>query len=665
VLLCAWATAVLAGCQDGPPTSPTHLRQPGLGFPAGNQQPVDQAINPNDTWVTYDATRTQTTYLSAQEPIVDSGTGQALNEITLASPTQTVHTEAGYDTYGTIRVNEYRQDPGLDPYETPVDDVYRVQVVGDQVTGYTRDGDVIVAGADAGSSEAPLAELGSLAGAQITAGVIVDRHDLERVTASPSLNGPRLSASESGGSDRVERLPNGRVRVTTDLPRAADAAVGRTMRTYALRGEKYVLEQVDVETEAASDKGRMRARNSMVLRNVAWHANKQKDAERRVQREQAKMAPAAPQAPSRYTELCAPDDTACGGEPPPPAGGGSTGQPAGSTGLTFCGTVGQNTRNVLFQHGIYSSGSTWERMMYWMRSDFYLGCTPMPTLDDRARIADQAADLTGKIQATGHTGYILVGHSQGGLVSRHVGRYHPGLVSGVVTVGTPHLGAPIMQTGSAAALAGLVGLSTLATYGCIDGGSPIGCRKPAHFAAFGIPLIGKIIGDAASPVRVDLRPGSNLQATLNGSPEPFRNVGIQHFAKKLFVEWRLIGDYIDNPEGPNGGRHWAKQAEGAFMTNTICGVFGWLINATSWASKCATRATGMLATTALWNVMTARLGKTDGIVPGSSQIYPNALQNYDIPKGDSHVGETKSNLTRRELRKALLHNMGVTKQDTW
>lgn len=202
------------------------------------------------------------------------------------------------------------------------------------------------------------------------------------------------------------------------------------------------------------------------------------------------------------------------------------------------------------------------------------------------------------------------------------GRYHPDLVSGVVTVGTPHLGAPIMRTELAAAMAGLMGVTALSTYGCIDGPSPIGCTKTARFAAFGIPLIGKIIGDAVSPVRVDLRPGSNLQATLNGSAEPFPRVGIQHYAKKLFVEWRLVGDYMDIPEGPNGGRYWARQANGAFMTNTACAVLGWLINAGSTAGRCATRATGMLATTGVWNIMTARLGKTDGIVPGSSADLP-------------------------------------------
>lgn len=318
-------------------------------------QPVDHEISQSDTWVTYDATRDPTTILSTQEPIVDSGTGQPLNEITVASPTQTVHTEAGYDAYGTIRVNEYRQDPGLDPYETPVDDAHRLQVVGHQVTGYNRDGEVVVA-AEAGSSEVPLEELGSLDGAQVTAGVIVDRHDLERVTASPSLNGPRLSASESGENGRVERLPNGRVRITTDLPAAADAAAGRTMRTYALRGEKYVLERVDVEADAASDRGKMRARSTMVVRNVAWHENKQKDAERRVRREQARMAPSAPQNPSRYTEICAPDDTTCGGGPPPPDDGGGTGESASIVG-DGCSNVGSNTRTCSFSMGFTAAGA--------------------------------------------------------------------------------------------------------------------------------------------------------------------------------------------------------------------------------------------------------------------------------------------------------------------
>jgi pimeloyl-ACP methyl ester carboxylesterase len=304
-------------------------------------------------------------------------------------------------------------------------------------------------------------------------------------------------------------------------------------------------------------------------------------------------------------------------------------------------------------------------MVQWMNQDFHLGCTPAPNLNSRDRIVHQAADLTGKIQATNRTGYVLIGHSQGGLVSRHVAQNHPGLVNAVVTVGTPHLGAPIVQGPNTAVLGGLIAVTALATYACPGASGLIGCKEPAYFAAFALPFLGTMIEEVRSDVRMDLLPGSALQGALNGTAEQFPRVGIQHFAKKLWVERRLYGDFIDVPEGPNGGRAQARRANGAFLTNTACGVVGALIGAASTATKCATRAAGMLAITGLWNVMTARLGKTDGIVPGSSQIYPNALQNYDVPKGDSHVGETKSDKTRDMLRLALRDQIRIQAKSTW
>ncbi len=41
--------------------------------------------------------------------------------------------------------------------------------------------------------------------------------------------------------------------------------------------------------------------------------------------------------------------------------------------------------------------------------------------------------------------------------------------------------------------------------------------------------------------------------------------------------------------------------------------------------------------------------QSNGIVHGPSQVYPNALEQRPIPGGESHVGETKSSHTRREL----------------
>lgn len=658
-LLSAGAILLLSACQDAAPTSSGTPRPGGAGAPLGNVQPVDYEINQNDTWVTYDVTREQTTYLSTQEPVVDAETGAPTTQVTLAAPTQVVHAEGGYDTYGTMRVNEYRQDPGLDPYETPVDEMHRVQVVGSQVTGYARDGEVTSA-QESGDPEAPLAELGTLDGAQVTAGVLIDRSEVDYVSANRGPAPARFSLGGAGENNRVERLGNGRIRMTTDLPAVAASAGAaaqggaRVVRHFALQGEKYVLEQVEVESSTASDKGTMRLRHSLRLQNVRWHENKQKDAERRVLRERIRAGLAVPSSkgPAYTTDNCIIDEygNPCQPtDPPPPDDGGTTGS------TDPCYNTDPNGRNVVFQHGINSSGDTWSSMAPWMKSDFYLGCVLTPSLNSKDRIVYQSADLTGQISATNRTGFVLVGHSQGGLISRYTAQQQPGLVNGVVTIGTPHRGAPIAGAPGTATMVGLTGLAAAATYGCASYGGFL-CSRAVLVTSFVLPFAKIIYDDNTSAVREDLRPNSFFQAGLNSTYEAFPRVGIQSYSKKLWVEWRLAGD---GSGGPAKGREMYRKANGLFISNTACATVGWLIGAGSTATKCAIRAGGMLAVTGLWNYTTARLGKTDGIVPGNSQVYPNALQNYDIRNGDSHVGETKSDKTRRELRFALRDFMSV------
>lgn len=58
-----------------------------------------------------------------------------------------------------------------------------------------------------------------------------------------------------------------------------------------------------------------------------------------------------------------------------------------------------------------------------------------------------------------------------------------------------------------------------------------------------------------------------------------------------------------------------------------------------------------------WDRLTAYGDKTDGIVQGSSQVYPtsgNAQERqYPINGGDSHLGETKSNLVKEQISRAF------------
>ncbi len=54
-----------------------------------------------------------------------------------------------------------------------------------------------------------------------------------------------------------------------------------------------------------------------------------------------------------------------------------------------------------------------------------------------------------------------------------------------------------------------------------------------------------------------------------------------------------------------------------------------------------------------WDNLTAPGMRSDGIVQGPSQVYPNALEQRPVNAGDSHVGEVKSPETRRELNYLL------------
>jgi hypothetical protein len=173
----------------------------------------------------------------------------------------------------------------------------------------------------------------------------------------------------------------------------------------------------------------------------------------------------------------------------------------------------------------------------------------------------------------------------------------------------------------------------------------------------GIPTLAAFGSDAAIPAFIDLKPGSEFQTQLNGTYEPFSKAGIQSYPSRFLVEWRLLGDQFF---GRDAGRTSVKVGQFTLGVTTVCSAVGWMIGKHDTATKCALTAGGMLVFDGLWNGMVANLGKSDGIVPGSSQVYPNTPRNYAMRDGaPSHTGETDSEETRKTLRPVLRDVMGV------
>lgn len=97
-------------------------------------------------------------------------------------------------------------------------------------------------------------------------------------------------------------------------------------------------------------------------------------------------------------------------------------------------------RPVAFVHGLASGGDTWGPAA--ARLQAALAIQPhAPTVDSRTQFPWQAAQLEGAIGGLpGQT--IAVGHSNGGIVAREWSRLRP--LGGIVTLGTPNRGAPLL-----------------------------------------------------------------------------------------------------------------------------------------------------------------------------------------------------------------------------
>ncbi len=657
------AIALAACAQDESPTGPPRTVDPGT-VPLGSAAPIDGAINTNDTWVSFDGERDQTSVVYSNEPIFDARSDQYTTTLSTATPTQVLHSESGYDAAGTLRYNEYRQTPAEDPLDTPVDPTTRIQVVGSDVTVYENTGEVSHS-TEVDPSEPALAELGTLEGAQVTRAVVLD-YDPVDGTATYS----KSPSPTPGERTSAVRIGVGRVRLsmtsTELLPvRLDNSAAGRAKheskvdRTYRKDGAKWVLEEVATTDRVDTDKGRIETRQSFRLKNVRWHFNKDKDAARAARRArilaQVSPSPAAPRYNSgpggfciidEYGNPCQPEDP-----PPPDDGGGST--PPSDEVASACSTAEAGAPHVLFQHGIFSSGETWRTLPSRLASDVKIGCKFRPSLSSTDRLADQSTQQAGRINGYKLGSLFLIGHSQGGLISRYTAQHHPSLVSGVITVGTPHRGAPITKTSRAVIGAVLAIPAAAALNGCtVDKGFRCGL---GYAAAVVIPVLATQGIDQAVPAFVDLKPGSNFQDNLNNTPESFRRVGVQSHANRFLVEHRIQGDMENFPDA---GRHAVHSAKVKLAANVACGAVGWLVGLTTQAKKCALTAGGTIAIDLIWNAMVSGFGKSDGIVPAGSQVYPNALRQITMKdKAPSHTGETNSEETRGALRSALRDQM--------
>ncbi|WP_420129789.1 esterase/lipase family protein [Longimicrobium sp.] len=640
---------------------------------------------------------------------------------TVAYPSEeSAYLEAGYGADGALRFNVY-SDGTADPRLPPPPPV--VRSVGNDVTIYNEWGGVVEAydfndflegtglpggnlaiGSPYGTLYSPLGRRAS-GGRDLGMPVIMGadpertmarnpREDvLEVTTTSGGAVGP-LAAGGRGAEIRTTRTYRRRGVPTSAAGAAANPA--------ASAAPHWVLESVEQAASVSGTHGNSTVRTHTAYRYVAAHINHGRDAAR----EKAFAASSPPgkrghEAARTANAGVGPQD----GEVTTASGDGlnlCAGAEANSTRTVSSGGVG-----VVYQHGFCSDARTWSAMRERVPETHRVGLEQTYSLNSDAPIESQVDELASRLVTAGVPGNVVVAHSQGGLVARRLGQRRPDLVSGVVTIGTPHEGA-LIASRPAYAIAGA--LNDVAGRHCFGNVCVLASEVGTAVAA---GLLTHAIG-AAIPAAGDDQPGSALIQRVNGRSEPqyetFRRASIAMNIPPRWAIFRLIGDLRTDRSRlltgqPLTGRSYARDAQRLYDAARVLRYmamalrwqatdygYGWgcyqsgyaaywepCYNSGGYASRWwqssywffVADALDFIAGSVIWTLdtfdrlwddwTTGRVGGTDGFVQLASQHYPTyvpgawPILRLQVNGFESHTGETASAAVLIQLRPALDH----------
>jgi len=304
-------------------------------------------------------------------------------------------------------------------------------------------------------------------------------------------------------------------------------------------------------------------------------------------------------------------------------------------------------------------------------SDWYA-----PTTVWSDHYAAQADTLHRKLSARyGSTApFVLIGHSNGGMVSRYLGRHPeagngvPLQLQGVITIGTPHVGAELSRLAGAGYVMVGNGLTAIAV--CAWTGAS-GCRTVEQIGLS--DLAAQFVRYGGSPdVLLDMHTNDAFHSQFNSEPEAFQRYGITSHIWPRWAMWRAYGDLHcredDNDCG--GGVFWTAKIDRIYHHDIVCSVVAGLLSFVSSAlladaEHCAADAAYVRATDALMNRI-LNLADGDVIVSAASQRYPNVANPstdlFDIFDGPAHWRETSSARVRDQLVGVLASKFGMPRQ---
>ncbi|MEO7190144.1 MAG: hypothetical protein ABI051_03740 [Vicinamibacterales bacterium] len=318
-------------------------------------------------------------------------------------------------------------------------------------------------------------------------------------------------------------------------------------------------------------------------------------------------------------------------------------------------------RPVVFLHGLGSNSNGWVDTAERLRQQTAIE-PRLPDFNWRKSFQDQAGDVRNRPELAALTAPVLVGHSNGGLVAREWSRGRH--VDGVVTIGTPHRGAPLMPnffqwTSFNAAAPSLLNTTLRAFSDWTDFSWTFwyiqnALNWVADFSIWAVFSLGTTLGfDAALPVAGQMHPYSSYVSDVNSSTNLGREasdipsrVGVVSVAHNFYWAGPARAAVPDLADGiavalygaAFGLEYWA----GYIMIEADPSDFA----ATEQAFSLFTVASYILAIDPFYCRVVSTYGlndcvENDGVVPYTSQEYPNAPNMYigTDNDGPAHVQE--------------------------
>jgi pimeloyl-ACP methyl ester carboxylesterase len=340
--------------------------------------------------------------------------------------------------------------------------------------------------------------------------------------------------------------------------------------------------------------------------------------------------------------------------------------------LFGCATSWAQDRPAVFVHGLNGNVSTWSAAATRLRAELAIS-TYVPSVPWAQPFGTQAANLQSQLGAL-PASTIAIGHSNGGIVSRQWSTQHP--LSGVLTVGSPQQGAPLVNNVFSALGFNQTLYAIAGSAFSVFGGQPnefwsvylyvqvalqvaqgIGWDNFYKIAGLGLASQYPVLGQMAtgSAFLQQLNSSGNLGREASQIPA---RVGLVYELHKYWMlgPLRLYDQYSAD--------YWYPRMWAAIYTLENAGIY--LVSNYPWHTTALQIANTLFSTAGAlrqvdpgwcWAVTNDASCNTphDGVVPVWSQVYPGGT-NYGVV-GPSHLQEANS--SDSAISYVLTAHMGV------